>query len=467
MTDRAARFRVLPSVDELTRNAAGRALVERFGHALAVDGLRHAVDDARSALAADAAGEVDAAVICARAEAALEALHAPSLKPVLNLTGTVLHTNLGRAPLPEVALEAIQAVARGASNLEFELDTGRRGDRDDHIVQWLCRLSGAEAATLVNNNAAAVLLCLNTLARRRQVPVSRGELVEIGGAFRMPDIMARAGAKLKEVGTTNRTHAKDYAEAIGPSTACVMKVHTSNYEVRGFTKTVAQADLAAIAHDRGIPFIVDLGAGALVDLAQYGLPHEPTVAETLAAGADLVTFSGDKLLGGPQAGFIVGRADLVQRVKGNPMKRAMRVDKMTLAALGAILPLYGDPARLPEHLPTLRLLTRSEAEIQSCAQRMAAALAAALGGKWSVSEISCQSQIGSGAQPVELLASAGVRIALPGRKRSGSALNRLAARFRALPLPVIGRIEDDGLVFDLRCLEDEAQFLSQLDSLGG
>ena len=354
MTDRDARFRALPSVDELSRSAAGRALVARFGHALAMDGLRQAIDDARSALAAGEAAEVDAGAICQAAEAALEALFAPSLKPVLNLTGTVLHTNLGRAPLPDAALDAIAKVARGASNLEFQLDKGRRGDRDDHIVPWLCRLSGAEAATVVNNNAAAVLLTLNTLARRRQVPVSRGELVEIGGAFRMPDVMARAGAKLKEVGTTNRTHAKDYAEAIGPSTACIMKVHTSNYEVRGFTKAVPEPELAAIAHAREIPFIVDLGAGALVDLAQYGLPHEPTVAETLANGADLVTFSGDKLLGGPQAGFIVGRADLVKRIKQNPMKRAMRVDKMTLAAIGAILPLYGDPERLPEHLPTLR-----------------------------------------------------------------------------------------------------------------
>jgi L-seryl-tRNA(Ser) seleniumtransferase len=378
----------------------------------------------------------------------------------------VLHTNLGRAQLPREALDAVTTAALRPVNLEFDLDSGRRGDRDDHVGALLCRLTGAEAATVVNNNAAAVLLLLNTLARRREVPVSRGELIEIGGSFRMPDIMARSGCRLREVGTTNRVHLRDYADAIGPTTALVLKVHTSNYAIVGFTSAVPEPDLAALCRERGVPFVVDLGSGTLVDLQTYGLPHEPTAAEAIANGADLVTFSGDKLLGGPQTGIIVGRADLIGRIRRNPLTRALRVDKMTVAALASVLTLYRNADRLAERLPVLRLLTRTLEDIREAAERLQPALAAALKGTAAVVVVACESQIGSGALPTGRLASAGLAVqpAAP-RRGAGGALKRLATAFRRLPVPVIGRIHDEAYVMDLRCLEDEREFVAQLSNL--
>jgi L-seryl-tRNA(Ser) seleniumtransferase len=337
-----------------------------------------------------------------------------------------------------------------------------RGDRDDHLEALLCRLTGADSATVVNNNAAAVLLLLNTLALRKEVPTSRGELIEIGGSFRMPEIMARAGCRLREVGTTNRVHLSDYAGAIGPKTGVVMKVHTSNYAIVGFTSAVAEAELGRLCRERGVPFAVDLGSGMLVDLRRYGLPHEPTPAESLGSGADLVTFSGDKLLGGPQAGIIVGRKDLVGRIKRNPLKRALRVDKMTIAALSSVLSLYLDPDRLADRLPVLRLLTRPAADIRTVAERLQPAIAAAVAGIASAQVVDCRSEVGSGALPTTEIASAGVSVRPLQTRRSGTALNQIAAAFRGLPRPVIGRIQEGAFVLDMRCLDDEEGFLKQL-----
>ena len=387
------------------------------------------------------------------------------MRAVLNLTGTVIHTNLGRALLPQAALAHIQAMMASPNNLEYDLASGSRGDRDSIVEGLLCELTGAEAATVVNNNAAAVLLTLAALAPGKEVIVSRGELVEIGGAFRMPDVMASAGARLVEVGTTNRTHAQDYERAIGEHTALLMKVHTSNYAVQGFTSAVDEARLAPIAHARGLPLATDLGSGALIDMSAYGLPPEPTPQQMLAAGCDLVTFSGDKLLGGPQAGLIVGRKDLLTRIRKHPMKRALRMSKLPLAALEATLRLYLRPERLAQDLPTLRLLTRPLADITATAQAVLPALQAALAPRYQVQPVALQGQIGSGSLPVERLASSGLAIAPVDAKGVGRALAQLAEALRALPLPVIGRVQDDRLLLDMRCLEDAQVFIGQIGLL--
>ncbi|MGH7032733.1 MAG: L-seryl-tRNA(Sec) selenium transferase [Stellaceae bacterium] len=454
----------LPSVERLLRSEAAAPLIAGFGRPAVTEALRGALAELRIALGSAANATIpEEAPIIGRAAQRLADDARPSLRRVFNLTGTVLHTNLGRALLPQEAIDAVAAVAQAPTNLEYDIAEGRRGERDDHIERLLCRLTGAEAATAVNNNAAAVLLVLNTLANRKEVPTSRGELIEIGGAFRMPDIMARSGCRLREIGTTNRTHLKDYAEAIGPKTGLVMKVHASNYKIEGFTASVAEEELARLCHERGVPFAVDLGSGALVDLGKFGLPHEPTPMEALKNGADLVTFSGDKLLGGPQAGLIVGRADLVAKLKRNPLKRALRLDKMTLAALAAIFRLYLDPDRLVERLPTLRALARPVGDVRAQAERLSEALGAQLGASFAVSAVSCESQIGSGALPAQRIPSAGIAIKpAAGKRGSGTALRALAGSLRALPVPVIGRVQEGAVILDLRCLEDEPGFMAQL-----
>ncbi len=458
-------FARIPSVDEVLKTGIAAGAVERFGRMLTVAAIRGTLDAAREALRNGQAASVQAEDLAARALETLQRESRPKVRPVFNLTGTVLHTNLGRAQLAEEAVEAAVTAMRQALALEFDLDGGRRGERDALIRGLLCELTGAEDATVVNNNAAAVLLIINTLAKGKDAVVSRGELIEIGGAFRMPDIMARAGAKLVEIGTTNRTHMKDYEAAVGARTGLVLKVHTSNYRIEGFTREVPARELAALARERGVPLVNDLGSGTLVDLSRYGLSHEPTVAEAVADGADLVSFSGDKLLGGPQAGFIVGRKDLIARLNKNPMKRALRVDKIRLAALEATLRLYRDPDRLAQRLPTLRMLARPRDEVEALATRLLPAVVAAIGDRFVASVVCCTSQIGSGALPQETIDSSGIACSAANAKGAGRAVLALAAAFRALPVPVIGRIENQTCILDLRCLEDEAGFVTNLAEL--
>ena len=450
----------LPSVDRLLATRQAAAFIASFGRTASVDAIRDSLSAAR--LAVSAGGDVpDDGSLLLHAEQRLDALFRPSLRVVFNLTGTVLHTNLGRALLPQEAAEAVARVLTQASNLEYDIASGRRGERDDHLEHLVCRLTGAEAATIVNNNAAAVLLVLSALAAKKEVLVSRGELVEIGGAFRIPDVMARAGCRLKEVGTTNRTHLRDYVDNIGPRTIAAMKVHQSNYEIKGFTAEVSDEELGALCRERGIVMLDDLGSGNFIDFASYGLPSEPTVMDAVKH-ADVVTFSGDKLLGGVQCGIIAGRKDLIGKIRKYPLKRALRVDKMTFAAMEAILRLYLDPDRLASRLPTLRLLTRSQADIRAQAERVAPAFAAALPDVL-VKVVDCASQIGSGALPIGTLPSAAVSLTpQQPSKGDGRWLKSLAERLRCLPTPVIGRIAGGAVLLDLRTLEDEEGLMAQL-----
>lgn len=463
-------FSDLPSVDKLLNSDAFKALLADYGHSqvsqqlrIILEGLRQKIRQ-QEALSINLKSAELATEFAQLTQSALSQSNRSRLRSVFNLSGVVLHTNLGRALLPEVAVEAVVEAMRHPMNLEYDLETGERGDRDDLIEDLLCELTGAEAATVVNNNAAAVLLMLNALAYEREVVVSRGELVEIGGSFRIPDIMKRANSTLVEIGTTNRTHARDYEEAMTDNTAMLMKVHCSNYEICGFTKEVSVSEVAAIAKKHGVPTTVDLGSGTLVDLTKWGLPPEVTVRQTIEAGADIVTFSGDKLLGGPQAGLIVGRADLIAKIKKNPLKRALRVGKITLAALEPILQLYRSPELLADRLTTMRLFTRSQADIKQTAEAVLETVQQWVGASFKVNCETMISQIGSGAMPVERLHSYGLAIRYIGEGRPGRHLIALEERLRRLEKPVIGRIAEDTLLLDLRCLEahQQKEFAEQL-----
>ncbi len=455
-------FSQLPSVDSLLRQAEFQALSERWGHRQLVILLRQLQQQARQHIQQHQQLPDWCHNWAQHASQQLEQTGSSGLQSVLNLSGTVLHTNLGRALLAESAVNAVTRVMRSAVTLEYALDDAGRGHRDRALADLLCQLTGAEDACIVNNNAAAVLLMLAALAPGQEVVVSRGELVEIGGAFRIPDVMTQAGCRLREVGTTNRTHLKDYREAVNSDTALLMKVHTSNYQVQGFTKAVSEAELVALGNECNLPVISDLGSGSLIDLTQYGLPPEPMPQQLIAAGVSLVSFSGDKLLGGPQAGIIIGKKALIARLQQHPLKRALRVDKVTLAALEATLQLYLHPEKLAQQLPTLRLLTRAPSDIAHQAQRLLPQLTTALAGLFVVETAECLSQIGSGSLPVERLPS--VALTLTPSDGNGSTLLALADRLRAGEVPIIGRIHSGRLWFDLRTLEDDVLFIRMMTS---
>lgn len=458
-------FRHLPSVDQFLLTGAGSELVAQHGRTAVIATLRDRLDTMRAAIRNGEDGAALAAQLADLVKADLAAAAQSGLRPVLNLSGTVLHTNLGRAILAEAAIEAAVEAMANPLALEFDLDGGGRGQRDDHLRKLLCELTGAEDATVVNNNAAAVLIALNTLANGKEAIVSRGELIEIGGAFRLPDIMARAGARLVEIGTTNRTHASDYQTAITPEAGVILKVHTSNYRIEGFTAEVAAPQLAQIAREKNVPLLNDLGSGSLIDLARFGLRREPTVAEALIEGADLVTFSGDKLLGGSQAGFIVGRKDLIAAINANPLKRAVRLDKIRIAALEATLQLYRDPDSLVQRLPTLRHLARPQSDIAAQAARLAPLVSQALEPHgFQAAACECASQIGSGALPVDTMPSAGLRLTPLAQMAGGSAPDRLASWLRCRARPIIGHIHAGALILDLRCLDRDADLLDALST---
>jgi L-seryl-tRNA(Ser) seleniumtransferase len=378
----------------------------------------------------------------------LERQTRPRLQPVINATGVVIHTNLGRSPLHPSALRHLVEISKAYSNLEYDLDRGDRGTRYAHVEEILCRLSGAESAMAVNNNAGAVLLVLNTLAEGREVVVSRGELVEIGGAFRIPDVMKRSGALLKEVGTTNRTHLTDYLKAIGPQTALLLKVHTSNFRVLGFTSEVPLQELVQLGKEQRLPVMEDLGSGCLVDLTKYGLEKEPTVQEVIKTGVDLVTFSGDKLLGGPQAGIILGKKGVIDLIKTNPLTRALRIDKLTLAALESTLLVYLDERKAMEEIPTLRMLAVGQDRLRQRGRRLLRRLARM--DKIEAVMREDVSQVGGGSLPLQALPTMVIAI-----KPCSLSVNDLEKRLREGSPPIISRIHKEELVLDLRTIFDE------------
>ena len=442
--DRAAALRGLPSVDQLVRRLADRAELRGVPRVRLTALVRETLEAERRRVLEERGAPAAADALAARVVERAQRAGVFSLRPVINATGVVLHTNLGRALLSPLALERLAAVAAAYSNLELDLATKERGSRYSHVEGLLRRLTGAEDALVVNNNAAAVLLALETLAHGREVVVSRGELIEIGGEFRIPDIMLRSGAVLREVGTTNRTHLRDYAEAIGPQTALLLKVHTSNYRVVGFTAEVASRELVELGRARGIPVMEDLGSGSLVDLRPYGLPYEPTVPETVAAGLDLVCFSGDKLLGGPQAGIVVGRREVVGRLKKNPWNRALRIDKLTIAALEATLYAYESGTAL-ETVPTLRMLAEPLAAVRSRARRLLRRLAAGTRERLAARVVDGRAQVGGGALPTVELPTAALALGA-----DAAEARRLDERLRGGDPPVVGRIAEDRLLLDCR-----------------
>jgi L-seryl-tRNA(Ser) seleniumtransferase len=432
------QYRRLPSVDRVLADEALQRAIAEVGSAAATEAVRAELTERRAALQNGGADVSLASIAGAAAERAYASLRA-SLRPVINATGVIIHTNLGRAPLSDAAIAAMSAIGRGYSNLEFELEAGERGSRYDHVEALLCRVTGAEAAIAVNNNAAALLLALSALAQGREVVISRGQLVEIGGGFRIPDVMAQSGARLIEVGTTNRTYVRDYEDAIGEETAALMRVHSSNFRVVGFVEAASLDSLAMLAHERGVLLLDDLGSGCLVDTRAYGLSEEPTPQSSIHAGADLVMFSGDKLLGGPQAGVVVGKKELIAKLRRHPLARALRMDKASIAGLNATL-LHYAKGEAEREVPVWRMIAAPLTEITATARRLARLIGE------GATVVDGRSMIGGGSLPEESLPTK--LVAIPAA--SGAALEALAKRLRQGETPVVGRIEDGRLLLDPR-----------------
>ena len=455
LTDNQQKLlRMLPGVDQVLEHCKRDAFFEGIPQTVVVSSVRQTLDSCRRRImAADqplAAENLSESRLLDSVKAAVDRAMTPNLKCVVNATGVVVHTNLGRSLLPDAALDNVALIAGRYSNLEYDLEAGKRGSRYSSVEEILCQISGAEAGMVVNNNAAAVLLCLETMAQNNEVIVSRGELVEIGGSFRVPDVMAKSGGILKEVGTTNRTHLKDYELAINEHTALLLKVHRSNYSIVGFTAEVSLKELVALGARHGRPVMEDLGSGTFVDFSKYGLVKEPTVQDSVAAGADVVTFSGDKLLGGPQAGLIVGKQPILERIRHNPLARALRIDKLTLAALEATLRLYRDEEKAVRTIPTLRMLTMKREEIVKRASRLAEDLNKTGDSRLQVSLVDLSSKAGGGALPLLDLPSRCLRLTI-----QGLSVNTLEKNMRRNSPPIIGRIEDDGFVLDPRTLLED------------
>ena len=452
----------LPAVHKIQKLPEVQEMISNLGNSLVLSKIREVQKDLREALTSEnEINKIDIDIFLSNLRAKISEIDNDLLRPVFNLTGTVIHTNFGRSILPIKTLQDVKEIAESPSNLEYDVLKTKRGNRDNHISDMLCDITGAEACTIVNNNAAAVILVLNSLAKRKEVLVSRGELIEIGGSFRLPEIMTSANCKLKEVGTTNRTHIEDFESEIKKQTGLILKAHTSNFVIKGFTSNINHKDLAKLSKRHGLPFMVDLGSGSLIDLKLLGLPKESMPKEVLSNGADIITFSGDKLVGGPQCGIILGRKDLIDKINKNPLKRALRCDKMTIAAFASILKLYNDTETAIKEIPTLRMLNRKKKEIYDTAKRVFKDINNQLKTIANVEIVDCKSQIGSGSLPVELIPSCAIKIST----NSNKYLSKLYTEFRKLPIPVIGRIHDNSILFDLRCLEDESQFLSQLKNL--
>jgi L-seryl-tRNA(Ser) seleniumtransferase len=457
MKEAQALLRKLPSVDRLLAHERTGWWLASLGRSYVTQQCRDVLDELRTAIGRGdrvLATELEEDSILELVARRIDDDEQPGLVGVVNATGTILHTNLGRALLPQQAVDAICRVADQPSNLEYDLARGARGKREAPIEQLLVRITGAESATVVNNNAAAVLVAVNTLASGKEVVVSRGELIEIGGAFRIPEIVAKSGARLREVGTTNRTHPGDYEQAIGPQTGLLLKVHTSNYRIVGFSSEVTLQELVEIGRRHGLPVMEDLGSGALVDLSRYGLPREPVVSERITTGADVVTFSGDKILGGPQSGLIVGRTAWVSQIASNPLHRAVRCGKLTLAALEATLKIYQQSSDIAGEIPTLRTFTRRVSELERIAADAAPALRTALGPGFRVSIEDASSQVGSGALPTEELPTKVLAV-----ESDTVSAERLAQRFREARPPIIGRIHDGRFLLDLRTIFDGSELI--------